>query len=256
MNQRYRKTAVLRPLQQGLQNLCAVAAALGMALCTSATASAQTLVPQAAIAAVQTDAKSPEQTEYELKAAFIYNFMRFIEWPPEKQLANRQHQQQSAPHADKTKTPPPMVIGILGKNPFGNAFDPVLNKKISERSIQLIAIESFEPYLKDAETEAQALAAYRDQNAAKINRCDMLFFCGSEARYIEKLLPLTELSATVTVSDIFDFAARGGMIGFVMENNKVRFDINVAQCEKENIKVRSQLLELARQVFKKEPLKP
>lgn len=239
-------------MQMALRNLCASAAALGMGLCTVATASAQTLVPQAAIAVLQTDTKSPEQIEYELKAAFIYNFMRFIEWPADKHQANRQHQQQTDPEADDKKTPPPMVIGILGKNPFGNAFEPVLNKKINNRAIKLIAIESIEPYLKDAETEAKAIAAYRDRNAEPMNRCDILFFCNSEARHIDKLLPLTALSATVTVSDIFDFAARGGMIGFVMEKNKVRFDINLAQCEKEKVKVRSQLLELARYIIKKE----
>lgn len=220
----------------------------------AATLTAQTVAPQAAVAiaaAVAAESKSPEQIEYELKAAFIYNFMRFIEWPPEKQLTHRLHQQQTNPNADET-TPPPMVIGIVGSNPFGDAFEPVLSKKIDDRTIKLILIESLDPYLKNAKTEAKAIAAYHDQNAAQLHRCDILFFCNSEARSIEKLLPLTALSAAVTVSDIADFAARGGMIGFVKEKNKVRFDINLARCEKEKIKVRSQLLELARQVFKKE----
>ncbi len=199
---------------------------------------------------VAAENKSAEEIEYEVKAAFIYNFMRFIDWPEEKLSANRQYQKDNNPGADE-KSPLPMLIGIVGKNPFGKAFTPILDKKIGERPIQLIEFDGYESYQRAAGSDVQALEAYRKKNGTLLARCDMLFFSVSESHYDEKLLSLTGTSAAVTLSDIPNFAEHGGMIGFVMENKKVRFDINLESVEKEKIKIRSQLLELARMFAKR-----
>lgn len=201
--------------------------------------------------------KDAEEIEYDVKAAFIYNFMRFIEWPAEKLQANRQIQKENAPSSagDVSVSPPPMLIGILGNNPFRQAFSPILGKKIGDRTIELAVFEGFEPYLRAGRNETAALAAYRQKNGRILARCDVLFICASEAGYLDTLLPLTEGSCAVTVSDIPEFVHRGGMIGFVTENNKVRFDIHLGPVEREKIKIRSQLLELARQIHKKSDAK-
>ncbi len=194
--------------------------------------------------------KSAEEIEYEVKAAFIFNFMRFIDWPEEKHAANRQYQKENSP-AGNENAPPPIIIGIIGKNPFAQAFEPILNKKIGERTIQFVQFDSYEPYLRAAGNDTGGLAAYRNKYGVLLTRCDMMFFAASESSHFEKLLLLTTNSAAVTVSDIPNFAVRGGMIGFVIDNRKVRFDINLESVEKEKIKMRSQLLELARQIHKK-----
>ena len=197
-----------------------------------------------------TEKKSPEEIEYEVKAAFIYNFMRFIEWPEEKLSANRQFQKEHSPGADQ-KSPLPMQIGIVGKNPFGKAFSPILDKNIGDRPIELIQFDSFESYLRAAGSNTAAIEAYRNKYGNIMARCDLLFFSISESAYYEKLLDLITRTGALTLSDIPTFAEHGGMIGFVMDKNKVRFDINLESVEKEKLKIRSQLLELARQVFKK-----
>lgn len=228
-----------------------------MALTTIPGALAQSLVYPHSAASSVAETKSAEEIEYDVKAAFIYNFMRFIDWPEEKLKANRQYQQENAsPSSDKTPLSlPPMMIGIVGKNPFRQAFAPILDKKINDRAIELVSLDSIEPYLKAARNEADATAAYSKKYAVLLNRCDVLFICNSEAGYLDKLLPLTAGNFAVTISDIPDFVLRGGMIGFVTDKNKVRFDIHLDSIEKEKIKIRSQLLELARQVHKKSDTK-
>ena len=224
-----------------------------MALTTLPGVSAESLITLPLAASSVSDAKNAEEAEYGIKAAFIYNFMRFIEWPEDKLKAKRQRQQENVPSSagDDSISPPPILIGILGKNPFRQAFSPILGKKIGDRAIELVLFEGFEPYLRAGRNETEALAAYRKKNGQILARCDVLFICASEAGHLDSLLPLTEGSYAVTVSDIPEFVQRGGMIGFVTENNKVRFDIHLEPVEREKIKIRSQLLELARQIHKK-----
>jgi hypothetical protein len=101
------------------------------------------------VSGVSAQAKTPEQVEYELKAAFIYNFMRFIEWPAEKQEANQTYQaKKQTPLQGETPSAPPLMIGIIGENPFGQAFIPVwIGKSITERLNlwRLIASKSMPP---------------------------------------------------------------------------------------------------------------
>jgi hypothetical protein len=204
------------------------------------------------VSGVSAQAKTPEQVEYELKAAFIYNFMRFIEWPAEKQEANQTYQaKKQTPLQDETPSAPPLMIGIIGKNPFGQAFIPVLDRKINNRKIELVEIDRFEVYAAGAKSIEEAAQAYRKKYAALLQRCDILFFCSSEAQYLDILLPMTTGSAAATISDIPEFTLRGGMIEFVTENNHLRFDIHLAHVEKEKLTIRSQLLELARRICKK-----
>ncbi len=199
------------------------------------------------------ETKTPEQIEYEIKAAFIYNFMRFIDWPDEKHTANRKYQVENDPDVSREKPPPPpLLIGIVGRNPFGQTFVPVLDRKINERELRLVYIDELDPYLAAAKTEAEAIAAYRKKNAVLLSRCDVLFICTSEENHLETLLPMIAGSAAVTISDIPRFVLRGGMVGFVMDSKRVRFDINLDCVKEENLKIRSQLLELARRIHKTE----
>lgn len=199
-----------------------------------------------AMAAAET--KTARQVEYELKAAFVYNFMRFIEWPQDKQQANQE--MDYGDNADKQKDlpPSPIVIGIVGDDPFGQAFDSVLERKIDNRPIKLVYVGGLEPFFKSYKDQDKALEAYQKRYGDRLNRCDAVFISDSESLYLHTFLPLVAGNAVVTISDIVGFADLGGMIGFVVEKQKMRFDVNLGNVRKERLVIRSQLLDLARRI--------
>jgi len=188
-------------------------------------------------AAADTDAKSPEELEYEVKAAFIYNFMKFIEWPAQKQIA-------------RTPASAPIRIAVVGDHPYKKTFQLILDKTVQGRPIQLVELESLEKFRLRYSTSQAALDAYRDQYHDRLAPCHLVFICDSEKTAFRDLLTLAEQSAVVTVSDLPDFAAANGMIGFVMEKKKVRFEVNLDAVQREKIKISSQLLGLAKRVYK------
>jgi len=235
------------PANRLFGSVCRLAAVL-LLICPAAIRAAEITAPK-------TQTKSPEEMEYETKAMYLSNFARFIEWPEEKPTAGRQYNNENNPPAEKEEAPP-FIIGIWGQNPFGQAFEPVLDKKINGRAILLVQFESFKAYRKAAKSESDAVAAYNQKYADLLNQCDVLFVCTSETDYLEQLLPLTVHSTAVTISDIPDFVLHGGMIGFVTESKKIRFEINLDNAEKQKIKIRSQLLELARKIHKSKTPKP
>ncbi len=179
--------------------------------------------------------KTAKEIEYEVKAAFIYNFMKFIEWPPNKTA------EQNAQQA--------MVIGILGNNPFGNAFVPILDKEVQDRKIKLVQIPSYHTFYEKSTDKTNAPAAYLAQYQSLIESCDVLFICLSEKSHLTILTEFTPGRGILTISDIPEFAKDAGIIGFVKDNNKIRFEINLDVAQRENFKIRSQLLALAKEVY-------
>jgi hypothetical protein len=214
--------------------------ACGICLLLTAT-SAEIFGQSAALASAnpQSSSKTPKEIEYEVKAAFIYNFMKFVEWPPKKKDTQDR----------ETNPENRMIIGILGVNPFGDAFSPILDKEVHDRKIHLIQIPSFMEFVEKSANERNAFADYQAQYQKAIRSCNVLFICESEKKYAAELLRITTGSIILTVSDLPEFAKQGGIIGFVKDKNKIRFEINLATAQKENIKIRSQLLTLAKEVY-------
>ena len=201
-----------------------------------------TMCQPISLAAVNMQSSSPKtakEIEYEVKAAFIYNFMKFIEWPEEKNASQNKNQTSANP----------MIIGVLGLNPFDSAFQLILDKEVRGRKIHIVEISSYHLYYEASQDKANAFAAYQAQYQDIIGACNVLFICDSEHDYIEELLSLTSGHGILTISDLVGFAKRGGIIGFVEDNNKIRFEINLDAAQKENIKIRSQLLTLAKEVY-------
>lgn len=195
--------------------------------------------------------KSAQQIEYELKAAFIYNFLRFVQWPPEKLPPLPPPQPAGTTSGQKTD-PQPLIIGIVGKNPFGNAFEPILKKTIQNRPILIKLFEGLSTFKeKNCAENSDPLEKYQTEYAQYLRECHLIFIALSEKEQRATLLTLLAGSQTLTVSDIPDFAQNGGMIELVLEKNKIRFDINLPAAQKENLIIRSELLELARRVYKK-----
>jgi hypothetical protein len=147
--------------------------------------------------------------EYQIKAAYLYNFAKFVEWPA-----------QSFTNSDA-----PLVIGIFGQNPFGDELMVIAkDHKINGRNI----------VIKQVNTVADACGVH------------MLFFGATEDNHILETLGSLEKKCLLTVGESEKFRASGGIINFVIEDNKVRFEINAATAEHHELKISAQLLKLAK----------
>jgi hypothetical protein len=151
--------------------------------------------------------------EYQLKAAFLYNFLNFVEWPKEKV-------------GDSNK----IIIGIIGKDPFGGAFETLKNKKVKNKKVVIKKFRQFE----------------QTPNAKSLQSCYLLFICPSERENTRKIIETVRKSSVLTVSEQDDFLKKGGIINFYSEENKISFEINRSEAKKAGITIRSQLLRLAK----------
>ena len=155
---------------------------------------------------------SSDSSEYLIKAGFIYNFAKFVEWP-----ATAFAQSDS-----------PIVIGILGTDPFGNLIDRIVeNKKIGARGIVVKRLK-WGTDLKD------------------LKECKILFVGASEKAHLDDLVQIVKSLPILTVGETPGFAERGGVIRFVLEDNRVRFEINVEAARQADLTISSRLLTLAR----------
>jgi YfiR/HmsC-like len=150
-------------------------------------------------------------SEYRIKAAYLYYFSTFVDWPTE-----------TFSRGDDA-----LVIGVLGVDPFGAVLDETLRgKTIGSRRI----------------------VVRRFTNIKEARGSHILFISLSERDRLPSILKVLEGAAVLTVGDTDQFASRGGQIAFRMEDNKVRFDINVVAVERARLKISSQLMKLGRVV--------
>jgi hypothetical protein len=179
--------------------------------------------------------------EYQVKAAFIYNFIKFIEWPEE---SDREREERAAGDTEL------VTIGIIGQNPFGDAFEAIVKKKIHNKKVVVKHFGGFEKnsvkYREDNETKYK----YKDEKALKA--CQVLFIGSSERRYCKEIIDIVKDSCVLTVGETRDFLEDGGIVGFVTEEKKVRFGINLIAAKRADLTIRSKLLRLAKRVIKEE----
>jgi hypothetical protein len=148
--------------------------------------------------------------EYQVKAAYILNFARFVEWPPDALPASS-----------------PIAIAIVGEDSFGGALEEVLRgKSANGHPIQLRHLRWDEE-----------LATYQ-----------IVFISNSEEPHLPQILRYLAHSSALTVSDIDRFSLRGGIIEFCMVGNRVRFDINREPAIAAQLIISSKLLSVARAV--------
>ena len=153
-------------------------------------------------------------TEYQVKAAYLYNFPRFIEWP-------------SSVHWDDQAS---ITLCILGEDPFGGALEPAQGKIVKGRKMVI------------------KHCAKLDQ----LDKCHLLFVSRSEEKNLPEILAKIKNWNTLTVSDMEGFAQSGGVINFVTVEKKIRFEINLDAAERADLKISSKLLRLAKIVKDKE----
>ena len=160
----------------------------------------------ALLGACNLSAQAPKITEYQVKAAYLANFSKFVEWPaklPKSESFN---------------------ICVLGHDPFGAALDAAVAGETIGRA------------------HVMAKRISRPQDAVD---CRILFISSSEASQWKEIQAALRTLSVLTVSDIPQFARRGGIIQFLLDGNRVRFDINLAATERVGVKLSSELLKLA-----------
>jgi hypothetical protein len=150
--------------------------------------------------------------EYEVKAAFLFHFAQFVEWPGEAFKA-----------ADS-----PIEYCTLGEDPFGGALDASLKGKL---------------------VGARPMRVRHLKQVREIQDCHVLFIGAEEKKAISAALASVEGSATLTVGESEHFAQDGGMIGFCLEENKIRFEVNLTAAEHAKLKISARLLALAKSVI-------
>lgn len=150
-------------------------------------------------------------SEYQIKAAFLYNFAKFVEWPPDP----------------RTNARDPILLCIAGYDPFGEILDQTILGKTANGH----------PF---------AIQRFRREEDAR--GCQILFTSSSDQRYIRSLLAILKGSSVLTVGETEGFPRLGGIINFTLEENKVRFEINVDAAERERLKISSKLLRVAKVV--------
>jgi hypothetical protein len=153
--------------------------------------------------------------EYQVKAAFLYNFAKFVEWPD----------------APSTNGRDPILLCVAGHDPFG---------KILEQSI-LGKTANGHPFL--------IKLFKKDEDASG---CHILFTDSSDETYIRSLFDRLRGSSVLTVGETEGFLRLGGIVNFTLEENKVRFEINVDAAERARLKISSKLLSVAKVVRDKQ----
>lgn len=152
--------------------------------------------------------------EYQIKAGFLYKLLFFAEWPNEAFIDNKA----------------PFMIGILGKDPFGDIFKSVEGQAVNNRKLFIKKI--------DKVSKGEALKQYH-----------ILFISPSLKDTMGDILKSLKGSHVLTVSEVKGFTRSGGMINFITKKNKVGFEINRTAAEHAEIRFRSKLLRLAIRVI-------
>lgn len=153
-------------------------------------------------------AQETQPSERQLKAAFLFNFARFTEWPATAFATSNA----------------PMVLGVLGKNPFGDDLERTLKGK---------TLNNHPLVIKEFHSPVEA------------TNCQVLFISPSEKGRLLEILNSVRGFSVLTVSETEHFTETGGMINFVKEDNKIHFQINNDEAVKAGLKISSRLLSLA-----------
>lgn len=160
----------------------------------------------AAVAAAALCLAAQEFGEYEIKAAFLYNFANFVSWPPERQSGD-------------------LVIGIVGEDPFAGVIDGIVReRKVGGRGIAI-----------------RRLGPDDDLRAPHI-----LFVAASETGRATGILQKLGTAPVLTVGETDEFLRAGGMIRFYIASNRVRFQINAEAAERARLQISAQLLNLGK----------
>ena len=153
-------------------------------------------------------ANEPVSREYQLKAAYLFNFTKFVAWP--------------GPRFEDASSP--IVIGVLGRNPFGDELDKIVRgRTVDGRAIRVILVT----------------------NADELRTAHVLFVPASEETRPELAAAVAQHLPVLTAGESDTFTRDGGIITFTQADDKLRFTIRLAAAERAGLKISAQLLKLA-----------
>ena len=159
-------------------------------------------------------ADSLSQREYQIKAAFLYNFAKFVEWPAHR-------------FADESSS---IMLCVIGKDPFGATLeDTVTSKTVKGRHIDIRRID----------------------NVDDLDACHLLFVGLSEPERLRQIVASSHGANVLTVGDMDDFVEFGGVINLIKRANKIQFEINLVAAKQARLKLDLKLVTLASSVKKK-----
>ena len=151
--------------------------------------------------------------EYQVKAAFLFNFAKFVEWPPQA-----------------FKGPgDPISICVIGHNPFGSMLEEAVHGKV---------------------VEDRPLVVHQLSDPRQVSGCHIVFVSMPERKLLRPILKELSAGGVLTVGETEGFTAEGGVVNFKVEDNRVRFEINMNAAGRQKLRISSKLLSLA-QVVKK-----
>lgn len=152
-------------------------------------------------------------TEYEVKAAYLFNFAKYLEWPADA-FASREA---------------PLTLCLSGRDPFGGALAPYERRMVQGHEFRV----------------------RRGVGLDDVRGCHMLFLAETEEPHVQQFLRAVARQPIVTVSDIRGFIRGGGTIGLVDDEQRIQFEVNLASAERAGVRVNSQLLRIARNTREK-----
>jgi len=153
-------------------------------------------------------AGDPKPGEYQVKAAFLYNFAKFVEWPADA-------------FAQKSDS---MNLCILGDDPFGSDLNTIQGEIIGNRRLSIKHVKTTQP----------------------LRECHILFVCNSEKKQLPKIVNTLKGASVLLVGDTDGFAQQNIIINFYLEEDKVRFEINADAAKLARLNISSKLLKLAK----------
>ena len=161
-------------------------------------------------APVYSSAAALQSPEYRVKAAFLYNFSRFVQWP-----------------AAESGQAGYFTLCVLGHDPFGETLNTLAGKQVRDQELDIRRID--DPVLIDG--------------------CQLVFIGRDNSDKLDSILAGLGDRPVLTVSDIDGFTDNGGIIQFRLEDNKVRFNINIDAARQAGLSISSKLLSLASNVL-------
>jgi hypothetical protein len=174
-------------------------------------------LPLALLLAVPGAAPAQTVPEYDVKAAFLYNFTKFVDWPP-------------AAFPD----PNSLRICVLGDDPFGHSLQAVEGEQVANHK----------------------LIVTRTDSISRPGGCQILFISRSEQGRLKQILAAVKGSPVLTVGDTEKFVDQGVIINFILDGSKVRFEINTGAADQAGLRISSKLLQLARRVVTEPGVRP
>ena len=166
---------------------------------------------------------------YKLKAGFLYNFIKIIEWP----------------QASVDDSSDPWVIGIVGKDPFSTHFDNITAKPIKGRTV---VIKRY-PTMADVHRGLEISQEQPSPDAARVTGCHVLFICDVKKADLLKIIEIVKGYPVLTVGETKGFLKAGGLVNFLTSKKTSGFEINHTMAKKVKIVISSKLLRMAKKVI-------